>query len=96
MMSKMTKIEAILFVMCSLAIIMVGYEVIDIQTQANEEFVGDCNEKFGEGNWITRPATWEERCNVSMFPNACKVCRGYWFCYIGDMEVCILKDDSNK
>lgn len=90
----MTKIEIILFVMCSLAIVIVGYELLDIQTQANEEFVRDCNEKFGEDNWITRPATWEERCNISIFPNACKVCRGYWFCYIGDMEVCIPKNDS--
>lgn len=92
----MTKIEIILFAMCLLAIVMVGYEIIDIQKQANEDFVSDCNGKFGENNWITRPATWEERCNVSVFPNACKVCRGFLFCYIGNMEVCILKNDSNK
>lgn len=92
----MKKIEVIISVLCSLAIIMVGYEVVNIQTQANKEFVGDCNEKFGENNWITRPATCDERCNVSMFPNVCKVFRGCCFWYKGDVEVCILKNVSNK
>lgn len=92
----MKKIEIILFVMCLLAIVMVGYEVVDIQEYTNEEFVGDCNKRFGENSWVARPSTWEERRNVSMFPNACKICRGYWFCYIGDVEVCIPKDDSDK
>ena len=93
---KMKKMEIIISLLCLFAIIMVGYEVVNIQTQANDEFVRDCNEKFGENNWVTRPSTWEERCNVSVFPNACKICRGYWFCHIGNVEVCILKNGSNK
>ena len=91
----MNKKEIIILVMCSFAIVMVGYEVVDIQVQANEVFVNGCNEKFGEDNWIARPAIWEERCNISMFPNACKACRGYWFCYIGNVEVCITKNATN-
>ena len=90
----MNIIEIIISVLCLFAIVMVGYEVVDIQVQANEEFTEDCNDKFGEDNWVTRPATWEERCNVSIFPNACKVCRSYWFCYIGSVEVCIPKNVS--
>ena len=74
----MKKIEIIPFVMCLFAVIMVWYEVVGIQVQANKEFVGDCNEKFGENNWITRPSTCEERCNASKFPNACRVCRGLY------------------
>ena len=70
--------------------------MVDMQKQANEEFIKDCNKKFGENNWVTRPAAWEERCNVSVFPNACRVYRGYWFCYIGDTEVCVPKNGSTK
>lgn len=46
----MKKIEIIISVLCLFAIIMVGYEVVDVQAQANEEFVRNCNDKFGEDN----------------------------------------------
>ena len=47
------------------AVLLVGCFVVSAQIEANNTWITDCNEKYGEDNWEIRDATPEERIGAS-------------------------------
>jgi len=67
-------------------VIYAGYALVIVQSESNDAWINNCNEKYGEGNWETKTASWEERCNISHHIGSLPVP------YIGQVIVCKPKE----